>query len=99
VPETFLSDKSIFEGILPPLTAILCAQPVHSHDDGSGSPRGKANSEYESLLSAHDILHALKTLAAVCYDDVRTDIISGLLELLQVRNKPRHRSLAAHPAL
>ena len=40
------------------------------------------------MLSPHDILYALNTLAAVRYDDVRSDIIAGLLELLQVFRGP-----------
>ena len=37
-----------------------------------------------SMLSPYDILHVLNSLAVVRYDDVRTDIIAGLLELMQV---------------
>lgn len=85
--ESILSDNSVFECILLPCSRILHPQPTHGQIDGGRSPVKAGSSPLaraESMLSPHDILYALNTLAAVRYDDVRADIISGLLELLQV---------------
>jgi hypothetical protein len=50
---------------------------------GNASPILPSENE-ASMLSPHDILHTLNTLSGVKYDDVRNDIVQGLLELLQV---------------
>ena len=85
--ETILSDNSVFECVLSPCSSILHPQPTHGQLNDGRSPTLAGSSPLaraESMLSPHDILYALNTLAAVRYDDVRADIISGLLELLQV---------------
>jgi hypothetical protein len=78
-----LSDEVIFSSILPSfeMNGILSHQ---NHKNGNTlSPPVPISSE-NSMLSPHDILQALNTLSGVKYDDVRNDIVQGLLELLQV---------------
>ena len=70
----------------------MCPHPIHIHQTectnfsvkATDKNNSKSKSKSESMLSPHDILHALSSLAIVRYDDVRTDIIAGLLELMQV---------------
>jgi hypothetical protein len=72
-----LSDRVIFNrGILPSFETTLYPQLIHL-DEVSPS------SVLSDVLSPYDILHALYTLSGVRYDDVRNDIVQGLLELLQ----------------
>ena len=84
-----LTDKKIFDGILRPLRTVLCPHSIHIHQIECTSFSTKSieinnGVSCDNLLSPHDILHVLSSLAVVRYDDVRTDIIAGLLELMQV---------------
>ena len=86
-----LTDQKIFEVILRPLRTVLCPHSIHIHQTECTSFSAKSvetnngiSFDNQSLLSPHDILHVLSSLAVVRYDDVRTDIIAGLLELMQV---------------
>ena len=79
-----LSDKHVFEKMLPSSGDVLCPPYMQDSVDNTFQlEMARDMASVESLLSAHDVLHALNTLSAVRYDDVRSDIIVGLLELLQ----------------
>ena len=64
----------------------MCPHPIHIHQTecSNFSANSAEINKNEAMLSPHDILHVLNSLAVVRYDDVRTDIIAGLLELMQV---------------
>ena len=98
--DSVLTDRRIFDGILRPLKTVMCPHPIHIHQtecsnftsktpeknskNDNKNDKNENKNKNESMLSPYDILHVLNSLAVVRYDDVRTDIIAGLLELMQV---------------
>ena len=81
----YLTDSDIFGQLLPDIEGTFCPrQDVHSCPAAVVAQSNvSANARGVGQLTAFDILHSLKALSTVNYEDVRTDIIHGVLEIVQ----------------
>lgn len=78
----YLTDSDIFGKLLPGIDGTFCPrQDTHSYPVTAAA--AAANTRSVGQLTAFDILYSLKALSTANYEDTRTDVINGVLELVQ----------------
>ena len=77
----YLTDSDVFGQLLPGIDETFCPrQDIHSYPIAVAVA---GNNRSVGQLTAFDILFSLKALSTANYDDVRNDVINGVLELVQ----------------
>ncbi len=74
------SDEVLFSAVMPSFQTSFLGRQLHA---GILKSRLAADEKSSVKLSQEDVLGCLKTLSSVRYDDVKLEIMKGLLELLQ----------------